>query len=74
MLPRRPRLGRLAVAGQHRRRGLARAMLAEVLGPAHRCGLAGVSAEVDELNAPGRALFEGLAALRVGGALELRHD
>lgn len=72
-LPRRPRLGLIAVTGAHRRRGIARALLREVLGATHRSGLGEVSAEVDEFNEPARELFEGVGARHIGGAVELVH-
>jgi len=71
LLPRRPRLGLIAVRTSNRRRGVARALLAEVLGSLHRSGIGAVSTEVDELNAPAVALFEGVAAMRAGDAVEL---
>jgi ribosomal protein S18 acetylase RimI-like enzyme len=70
-LPRRPRLGLIAVRMAHRRRGLARAILAEVFRPLHEAGITGVSADVDRLNEPAMALFAGLGARRTGGAVEL---
>lgn len=72
-LPRRARLGLIAVRMAHRRRGIARALLAEVLGSMHRSGTGSVSTEVDELNTPARALFEGIGARPVSSAVELRH-
>jgi ribosomal protein S18 acetylase RimI-like enzyme len=72
-LPRRPRLGLIAVRMSQRRRGFARALLAEALGSLHRSGISEVSTEVDEFNAPARALFEGIGAQHVGGAVELLH-
>lgn len=72
-LPRRPRLGLIAVRMSHRRRGVARGLLAEVLGSAHSAGVTSVFAEVDELNAPAKALFEGVGAKFDGGAVELVH-
>jgi GNAT superfamily N-acetyltransferase len=72
-LPRRPRLGLIGVRLDHRRRGLARALLAEVLGSVHRSGIGVVSTEVDEFNEPALALFEAIGARRVGGAVELLH-
>jgi RimJ/RimL family protein N-acetyltransferase len=72
-LPRRPRLGLLAVRIGHRRRGVARALLAELLGSLHLSGAGAVSTEVDELNVAATALFEGIGARPVGVAVELRH-
>lgn len=70
-LPRQPRLGLVAVRADHRRCGIARALLAEVLGSLHRDGIAAVSAEVVESNAPARALVEGIGARHTGTILEL---
>ncbi|GIG59276.1 ribosomal-protein-alanine N-acetyltransferase [Longispora fulva] len=73
VLPRRSRLGLVAVRTAHRRRGLARAMLAEMLGSLHRSGITSVSAEVDDLNKAAITLFESIGAQRVGGAMEMLH-
>ncbi|WP_405577752.1 GNAT family N-acetyltransferase [Streptomyces sp. NBC_01190] len=72
-LPRRPRLGLLAVRTDHRRLGIARAMLTEVLGSLHRSGIAELSTEVDEDNAPALALFESAGARHLRDAVELLH-
>lgn len=68
---RHARIGLVAVREGRRRRGIARAMLAEVLGALHRGGVRTASAEVDERNGAATALFEGIGARRVGGAVEL---
>jgi ribosomal protein S18 acetylase RimI-like enzyme len=70
-LPRRPRIGLIAVRADARRRGIARALLAEVLGSAHRLGVATASADVNEANAAAIALFEGVGARRASSNLEL---
>lgn len=70
-LPRRPRLGLIAVRTAYRGQGLARAMLAEAFRPLHESGVTGVCADVDQLNERAMALFAGLGARHVGGALEL---
>jgi ribosomal protein S18 acetylase RimI-like enzyme len=70
-LPRRPRIGLIAVRAGYRRRGIARALLAEVLGAAHRAGQASASAEVNQSNAAALALFEGFGARRESSNLEL---
>lgn len=70
-LPRRPRIGLIAVRADRRRRGIARALLAEVLGSAHRRGIASVSADVHQSNGAALALFEGVGARRAGSNLEL---
>lgn len=73
-LPRQPRIGLIAVRSGHRRRGIARALLAEVLGSAYRRGIASASADVHQSNRAAIALFEGLGARRTGSNLELvRH-
>jgi ribosomal protein S18 acetylase RimI-like enzyme len=70
-LPRRPRIGLIAVRAGHRRRGIARALLADVLGAAHRAGQKSVSAEVNQANTAALALFEGFGARRESSNLEL---
>jgi ribosomal protein S18 acetylase RimI-like enzyme len=70
-LARQPRIGLVAVRAGQRRRGIARAMLAEVLGWAHRRASAMASAEVNQSNAAAIALFEGVGARRAGSNLEL---
>src|SRR5947199_9834698 len=45
---RQPRIGLIAVRADQRRRGIARALLAEVLGSLHRRGIGTASAEVNE--------------------------
>jgi ribosomal protein S18 acetylase RimI-like enzyme len=70
-LPRRSRLGLIAVRASQWRRGIARAMLAEVLGSLHRSGIDAMSAEVDEFNTPAVKLFEGVGARAAGTSLEL---
>jgi ribosomal protein S18 acetylase RimI-like enzyme len=72
-LPRRPRLGLIAVRACQWRRGIARAMLAEVLGSLHRSGIDATSAEIDEFNKPAVMLFEGIGARAAGTSLELVH-
>ena len=70
-LPRQPRIGLIAVRSDHRRRGIARALLSEVLGSAHRRGIAAASADVNQSNSAAIALFEGVGARRTGSNLEL---
>jgi GNAT superfamily N-acetyltransferase len=72
-LPRRPRLGLIAVHADHRRHGVARALLADILGGLHQAGTATVSTEVAELNAPAVNLFESIGAKPSGGSVELVH-
>jgi ribosomal protein S18 acetylase RimI-like enzyme len=68
---RQARIGLIAVLAEQRRRGVARALLADTLGVLHRSGVDTVWAEVDESNTAAVALFESLGAQRVGGILEL---
>lgn len=70
---RRPRLGLIAVREAHRRQGVARALLAEVLGSLHLTGIATVSTEVDVDNTAAVRLFEGIGAEVHGTAVELVH-
>lgn len=71
LIPRQPRIGLIAVRADQHRRGIARALLAHVLGSLHRCGYHSATAEVDESNVAGMALFEGICAHRAGSNLEL---
>ncbi|HEX3785534.1 MAG TPA: GNAT family N-acetyltransferase [Pseudonocardiaceae bacterium] len=68
---RRPRIGLVAVLADQHRRGIARAMLANVLGSLHDSGIATASAEVTESNEAAMALFEGIGARRASSNLEL---
>jgi ribosomal protein S18 acetylase RimI-like enzyme len=68
---RHARIGLVAVREGQRRRGIARAMLAEVLDALHRGGVETATAEVDERNSAATALFEGIGARRVGGTVEM---
>ena len=71
LLPRHTRIGLIAVRADHRRRGVARALLAEVLRATHERGVATVSAEVHEANSAAIALVEAAGARRHGSNLEL---
>ncbi len=66
-----PRIGLLAVRADEQRRGIARALLAYVLGWLHRSGIDTASAEVTESNEAAIALFEGVGARRTSSNLEL---
>lgn len=68
---RRPRIGLIAVRADRHRRGIARALLANVLGSLHDSGIETASAEVNESNAAATALFDGVGARRAGSNLEL---
>jgi ribosomal protein S18 acetylase RimI-like enzyme len=70
-LPRQPRIGLIAVRSDHRRRGVARALLTEVLCSAHRRGITAASADVNQSNGAAIALFEGVRARRTSSNLEL---
>ncbi|HEY3562090.1 MAG TPA: GNAT family N-acetyltransferase [Kribbella sp.] len=67
---RRPRIGLVAVVAAEQRRGIARALLSEVLDGLHRSGAEAATAEVDETNTAAMALFGGIGE-RTGGSLEL---
>jgi ribosomal protein S18 acetylase RimI-like enzyme len=69
--PETPRLGLIGVLRPHRRRGLAKAMLARAFGVLHERGSVEVSTEVDDTNVASTSLFGGLGARRTGGSLEL---
>jgi ribosomal protein S18 acetylase RimI-like enzyme len=73
VVPRRrhARIGLVAVRADRCRRGIARALLAHVLGSLHRSGIETASAEVDESNGAATALFEGVSARRASSNLEL---
>jgi ribosomal protein S18 acetylase RimI-like enzyme len=71
LVTRQPRIGLIAVRVDTRRRGIARALLAQVLGSLHRLGIGAAWAEVDESNLPATALFAGIDARRTSSNLEL---
>ena len=66
-----PRLGFIGVRRPYRRRGIARALLAEVFARLDERGMHEVSTEIDETNTASRALFERLGARRTGTSVEL---
>jgi ribosomal protein S18 acetylase RimI-like enzyme len=66
-----PRLGLVGVLPGHRRRGLARSLLAAAFRPLHERGVTQVGAEADATNEPSQALLRGIGATRTGGAIEL---
>lgn len=68
---RHARIGLIAVRAELHHRGIARALLADLLASLHRGGIDTASAEVDESNTAATALFEGVGARRVGSGLEL---
>jgi ribosomal protein S18 acetylase RimI-like enzyme len=68
---RQARIGLIAVRAGLCRRGIARALLAHVLGSLHDSGIERAWAEVDESNGAATALFEGVGAQRASSNLEL---
>jgi GNAT superfamily N-acetyltransferase len=68
---RQPRIDRIAVRADRHRRGIARALLAHVLGALHRSGIPTASADVNEPNGAALALFDGVGARRARSNLEL---
>lgn len=69
--PEGPRLGMIGVLPVFRRRGLARALLAQAFGVLHERGADEVSTEIDDTNVASRSLLEPLGARRAGGSIEL---
>lgn len=69
--PRRTRLGLVAVRAEYRRRGLARALLAQVFGVLAEREIAEVVTEILDTNTAPLALFTGLGARRTGGSVWL---
>ncbi|MFE5216524.1 MULTISPECIES: GNAT family N-acetyltransferase [unclassified Streptomyces] len=67
----RPRIGLIAVRAGEQRRGIARALLAHVLGTLHSSGTTTAWAEVHETNQAASALFEGIGARPMSSNLEL---
>ncbi|MFJ6941034.1 GNAT family N-acetyltransferase [Streptomyces sp. NPDC101132] len=72
-VPRRARIGLIAVRADERRRGIGRALLAHALGALHAAGTASAWAEADESNAAAIALLEHAGAHHTGTSLELAH-
>ncbi|HEV3480213.1 MAG TPA: GNAT family N-acetyltransferase [Gaiellaceae bacterium] len=72
--PKGPKLGLIGVLPAHRRRGLARALLARAFDVLAERGKSEVFAEVDDANVASTSLLEALGARRTGGSIELiRH-
>ncbi|MEP7022737.1 MAG: GNAT family N-acetyltransferase [Actinomycetota bacterium] len=69
--PRMSRLGLVAVLAPYRRRGLARAMLGQVLGVLQDRGAAEVVAEIADTNTASLTLLTSLGARRTGGSVWL---
>ncbi|MFJ3877820.1 GNAT family N-acetyltransferase [Streptomyces sp. NPDC090077] len=73
-VPRRARIGLVAVRAAEQRRGIGRALLAHALGSLHRAGTGSAWAEADASNTAAIALLERTGARRAGGNVELvRH-
>ncbi|GAA1980750.1 GNAT family N-acetyltransferase [Catenulispora subtropica] len=68
---RQPRIGLLAVRADHRRRGIARALLAHTLTTLHHGGTPAAWAEVNEANSAATALLETAGATLTSHNLEL---
>lgn len=69
--PRWAKLGLVGVRPEHRRRGLAGALVAAAFRPLRDGGVQLVLAEADAGNEPARALLAGFGARRTGGTFEL---
>jgi ribosomal protein S18 acetylase RimI-like enzyme len=68
------KLAFVGVRPAHRRRGLARAMVAATFGPLRDQGIDLVLAEADADDVPSQALLAGFGARRTGGTYELVRD
>lgn len=73
-VPRQPRIGLVAVRAGHRRKGVARALLAHVLGTLHGAGVPTATAELSENNQAAAALLDGIGTERLSCNLELVLD
>jgi ribosomal protein S18 acetylase RimI-like enzyme len=71
MKPGAPRLGFIGVRADWRRRGVARALLAEALSAVRQCGASEVSTEVDQENNASKHLLFSFGGQEVGATLEL---
>jgi RimJ/RimL family protein N-acetyltransferase len=69
--PEQSRLGFIGVLPDHRRRGVARALLSAVFAGLHERGVDEVSTEIDDTNTASRALLDAFGARRTGTTLEL---
>jgi len=74
MRPRAPRLGLVGVRVGWRRRGIARALLAEAIAAVRRSGASCLSTDVDEENVASRQLLLSFGGQVVGSSLELVRD
>ncbi|MEV6274320.1 GNAT family N-acetyltransferase [Nocardia sp. NPDC051832] len=66
-----PRIGLVAVRAGARRRGIARALLAQALGALHGSGIEFAYVEVSEANTAATALFRGLGARPLSSCVEM---
>ena len=66
------RLGLIGVLREHRRRGIANALLAATFTAVATQGITSVVAEVDVANVPSQTLLGRIGARRTGGTVELR--
>ncbi len=73
-VPRQPRIGLVAVRAGHRRKGIARALLAHVLGSLHGSGVPTATAELNEGNQAAVALLDGIGTERLSCNVELVLD
>jgi ribosomal protein S18 acetylase RimI-like enzyme len=69
--PEGPLLGLIAALPGYRRRGLARALIAQAFAVLRERGTTEVTAEIDDANVASISLFAGLGARRTGGSVEL---
>ena len=69
--PEGPLLGLIAALPTYRRRGLARALIAQAFAVLRDRGETEVTAEIDDANVASISLFTGLGARRTGGSVEL---
>ena len=69
--PRGPRLGMIGVVRSHRRRGIARALLADVFAVLHERGIREVETEADVTNVASTSLLTGLGGVGRGVSIEL---
>jgi ribosomal protein S18 acetylase RimI-like enzyme len=69
--PELPRLGFVGVVRDHRRRGLARALVVHAFAVLAARGQSELTTEIDDTNVASKALLAGFAAQRCGGTLEL---
>ncbi|HSI98369.1 MAG TPA: GNAT family N-acetyltransferase [Gaiellaceae bacterium] len=74
MNPQGPRLGMVGVRREHRRRGLASALIAHAFAAVRSAGAAQVSTKFDIANRGSRAIAERLEARRLGTVIELVYE